>query len=88
MSRFTRIADSYRARLIVGYVLVAAVFSLAWGWSLYGPLQQTALQQQQRNLTAVARAAGLYAAALRRTTEVHAARPVVPLSDRRAGVRK
>ena len=62
MSRFTRIADSYRARLILGYVLVAAVFAAAWGWSLYGPLQQAALSQQQRNLTAVAHAASLYAA--------------------------
>jgi two-component system, OmpR family, phosphate regulon sensor histidine kinase PhoR len=62
VSRFTRIADSYRARLILGYVLVATVFALAWGWSLYGPLQQTALRQQQRNLTAVAHSASLYAA--------------------------
>jgi two-component system, OmpR family, phosphate regulon sensor histidine kinase PhoR len=62
VSRFSRIADSYRARLILGYVLVAAVFALAWGWSLYGPLQQTALRQQQRNLTAVAQAASLYTA--------------------------
>ena len=62
MSRFSRIADSYRARLILGYVLVATVFALAWGWSLYGPLQDTALRQQQRNLTAVAHSASLYAA--------------------------
>jgi two-component system phosphate regulon sensor histidine kinase PhoR len=62
VSRFSRIADSYRARLILGYVLVATVFALAWGWSLYGPLQDTALRQQQRNLTAVAHSASLYAA--------------------------
>ena len=62
MSRFTRIADSYRARLITGYMLVAAVFAIAWGWSLYGPLQQTALHQQETNLTALAHAASFYAA--------------------------
>ena len=28
MSRLTRIADSYRARLVIGYVLVAAVFAV------------------------------------------------------------
>ncbi len=62
MTRFTRIADSYRVRLVAGYVLVAAVFAMAWGWSLYGPLQQTALQDAQNNLTAVAQAASLYSA--------------------------
>jgi two-component system phosphate regulon sensor histidine kinase PhoR len=62
LSRFSRIADSYRARLILGYALVAAVFALAWGWSLYGPLTQTALRQQQRSLTAEARAGALFAA--------------------------
>jgi two-component system, OmpR family, phosphate regulon sensor histidine kinase PhoR len=62
LSQLSRIADSYRARLIAGYVLVAAVFAIAWAWSLYGPLQQAALHQQQTNLTAVARAASLYAA--------------------------
>jgi len=62
LSRFSRIADSYRARLILGYVLVAAVFAMAWGWSLYGPLQQSALRQQESNLTAVARTASLYTA--------------------------
>ena len=62
MSRLTRIADSYRARLVIGYVLVAAVFAVAWGWSLYGPLTQTALRQQQLNLAAEAHAGSLLAA--------------------------
>ena len=63
MSRFSRIVDSYRARLTIGYVLVAVVFALAWGWSLYGPLQDTAMSQQQQNLAAVARTGALYASA-------------------------
>jgi two-component system, OmpR family, phosphate regulon sensor histidine kinase PhoR len=62
LSRLSRISDSYRARLILGYALVAAVFALAWGWSLYGPLQQGALRQQQRSLTALAQSDALYAA--------------------------
>jgi two-component system phosphate regulon sensor histidine kinase PhoR len=62
LSRFTSIVDSYRARLIAGYVAVAVVFAVAWAWSLYGPLQQAALKQQQTNLTALARAAALYSA--------------------------
>ena len=57
-----RYADSYRARLVIGYVLIAAVFAGAWAWSLYTPLTQAALHQQQRNLTAVAQAASLVAA--------------------------
>ena len=61
MSSLTRIVDSYRVRLVLGYVLVAAVFAITWGWSLYGPLQQTATNQQQQNLAAVARTGALYA---------------------------
>jgi two-component system phosphate regulon sensor histidine kinase PhoR len=53
------IASSFRARLVVGYVLIAAVFALAWVSSLYTPLTQAALHQQTRTLTAVARAGAL-----------------------------
>jgi two-component system phosphate regulon sensor histidine kinase PhoR len=60
--RLARIGDSYRARLVAGYVLVAAVFALAWGWSLYGPVQSAALREQQDNLTVVAQTASLYSA--------------------------
>ena len=70
MSRLTRIADSYRARLVIGYVLVAAVFAVAWGWSLYGPLTQTALNQQRNNLAAEAHAGALFAAETSSAPEV------------------
>lgn len=60
MTRFGRIADSYRARLVIGYALVAAVFAIAWGVSLYGPLTQAALNQQRTNLEAIARGDALY----------------------------
>lgn len=59
MSRFRRLADSYRNRLIVGYVSVAVVFAAAWLWSLYGPLTEAVLSQQKDNLTAVAQAGAL-----------------------------
>jgi two-component system phosphate regulon sensor histidine kinase PhoR len=62
LTRLARIADSYRARLVGGYVLVAVVFALAWGWSLYGPVQTAALREQQSNLVAVAQTAALYSA--------------------------
>lgn len=61
MTRIRTLAGSFRARLIVGYVLIAAVFAIAWVWSLYAPLTQAALRQQTRNLTAVARAGALVA---------------------------
>lgn len=59
MPRLLRLADSYRLRLIVGYLLVAVIFSAAWVWSLYGPLTQAVLRQQQGNLLAVAQAGAL-----------------------------
>jgi two-component system phosphate regulon sensor histidine kinase PhoR len=40
---------------------MAGVFAIAWGWSLYGPLQDAAITQQQHNLTAVARTGAQYA---------------------------
>ncbi len=62
MTRFKTLADSFRTRLIVGYVLIAVVFAVAWGWSLYTPLTQAAQRQQTRNLTAVAEAGALVSA--------------------------
>ncbi|MDT8434390.1 MAG: ATP-binding protein [Anaerosomatales bacterium] len=57
--RARRIAGSYRVRLIVGVLLVAAVVAGAWIVSLYGPLTNAVIEQQQRNLLAVARAGAL-----------------------------
>lgn len=61
MTRFNRFSGSLLARLLAGYVLVTAVFAAAWLWSLYGPLTDAALRQQQGNLTAVAQSAALVA---------------------------
>ncbi|MDZ4170110.1 MAG: ATP-binding protein [Coriobacteriia bacterium] len=61
MSTPHRLTGSLLFRLAVGYALVAAVFTAAWVWSLYGPLAEAALTQQQRNLTAVAQSAALLA---------------------------
>ena len=62
MTQLRTIAGSFRARLVVGYVLIAAVFAVAWAMSLYTPLTQAALHQQTRTLTAVAQAGALVAA--------------------------
>lgn len=62
MRSMRSLADSYRARLVMGYLLVAAVFAVAWLWSLYGPVTKAILQEQERNLTAVAQTSALYAA--------------------------
>ncbi len=46
----------YRLRLAVGFVLVVALFTGAWAWSLYGPLTSTIVGQQQQHLQGVAQA--------------------------------
>jgi len=61
VTRLRTISDSFRARLVVGYVLIAAVFAVAWVWSLYAPLTQAVQRQQTRTLTAVAQAGALVA---------------------------
>ena len=48
---------SYRGRLILGYVLVVAVVSVVWAWSLFGPLTNALVEQQKSSLLAIARAA-------------------------------
>jgi two-component system phosphate regulon sensor histidine kinase PhoR len=57
----------------VGYLLVAAVFSVAWLWSLYGPVTKAVLQEQERNLKAVAQTSALYAAETSGTLQTTAA---------------
>lgn len=66
MTPRTRWADSYRLRLILGYVLVVSVLAGAWAWSLYGPLTNAVIEQQQAHLQSVAQAGVL---AVARTTE-------------------
>lgn len=61
MTRVGRFGGSLLTRLAAGYVLVAVVFAAAWTWSLYGPLTDAILRQQQANLTAVAQSAVLVA---------------------------
>jgi two-component system phosphate regulon sensor histidine kinase PhoR len=82
MSRLTLLKGSLLARIVVGYVLIAAVFAAAWLWSLYGPLTQAALTQQERNLTAVAQAAALVSAQSDKTPD-EIARQLVSRTDLR-----
>lgn len=73
MTSLRRFADSFRARLFVGYVLIAAVFALAWIWSLYAPITRTALALVAAALVAAVVIAWWAAAA--------ASRPLVQLSE-------
>jgi two-component system phosphate regulon sensor histidine kinase PhoR len=52
----TQWPDSYRLRLILGYVLVVSVLAGAWAWSLYGPITDAVIEQQQAHLQSVAQA--------------------------------
>jgi two-component system phosphate regulon sensor histidine kinase PhoR len=49
-------ASSYRVRLALGYVIIVALFAGLWGWSLFGPLTETVIEQQQTHLQSVAQA--------------------------------
>ena len=79
------IGDSYRARLIVGYLLVAAVFSAAWLWSLYGPVSRAVLKEQERNLKAVAQTSALYTAEASGSAQVTASQ-LVTVADVRVTI--
>jgi len=50
---------SYRARLTFGYLAIVAVFAVAWAWTLFGPLEDTVIEQQEDHLLAVAQAGAL-----------------------------
>lgn len=82
MTRARDIAGSFLARIALGYVLVACVFAAAWLWSLYGPLTQAAIRQQQQNLTAVAQSAALVASESTATPD-QIARQLVARTDLR-----
>ena len=54
-----RWSSSYRLRLVIGFVVVVALFTGAWAWSLYGPLTDAIVEQQQEHLQGVAQAGAL-----------------------------
>lgn len=85
MNRLHTMFDSFRTRLVIGYVLIAAVFALAWAWSLYPPLTQAAQRQQARTLTAVAQAGALVTAGSSDSAET-IARRIVTGTDLRATI--
>lgn len=62
MSRASRFTGTLLGRLLGGYVAVAMILAIAWTWSLYGPLTDAVVRQQQRNLTALAQSATLLTA--------------------------
>lgn len=54
-----RFTDSYRVRLILGYAAVVALFAVSWSWSLYGPVTESLVAQQERALVSAASAGGV-----------------------------
>lgn len=55
MSRLARrFLGSYRARLNLGYLLVMLLLASLWTWSLFGPLTDIVIEQQQDHLLSVA----------------------------------
>lgn len=54
MALISRYAGSLLGRLMLGYVLVTAVLSAAWLWTLYGPLTETVFRLQEKDLRVVA----------------------------------
>lgn len=59
MALLSRYAGSLLGRLALGYVLVTAILSGAWLWTLYGPLTETVFRLQEKNLRAVAQSASV-----------------------------
>ena len=51
-----RLVGSYRIRLALGFLLTIAIVAGSWTWSLYRPLTNTVIEQQQGHLLAVAQA--------------------------------
>jgi two-component system phosphate regulon sensor histidine kinase PhoR len=49
----------YRLRLVAGFAVIAALFAVAWAWSLFGPLTQAVQDQQREYLAGIARSAAL-----------------------------
>ncbi len=76
MTHRTRRIDSYRLRLVFGYVAVVAVIAGAWAWSLYGPLTDAVIEQQQAHLQSVAQAGVLVVAESSATPELTVSRLV------------
>lgn len=61
-SRLRILASSFRARLVLGYVLVVVVLAGVWTWSLFGPVTQAAIGQQRAHLTTIAQVSALVVA--------------------------
>ena len=50
MSRTAHHVPGYRFRLVVGFAIVAGLFSLAWAWTVASPITDLVVEQQQDHL--------------------------------------
>ncbi|HEY5432789.1 MAG TPA: ATP-binding protein [Coriobacteriia bacterium] len=57
--RLRTLAGSFRGRIVLGYALIVLLLAGVWAWSLYEPLTQTALTQQQSHLESIARVSAI-----------------------------
>lgn len=57
-----RLTGSYRVRLIVGYAAIAVLFAISWSWSLYGPITESLVAEQEQALASTASAASVLVA--------------------------
>ena len=57
--RLRRLAGSFRGRIVLGYALIVLLLAGVWAWSLYEPLTQAALSQQQSHLESIARVSAI-----------------------------
>ncbi len=73
MTRLRTALGSYRARLLLGYVLLVAVLAAVWVASLFGPLDAAVQLQQRNGLTAVAQGVAGVVRATPSLTETRAA---------------
>ena len=57
--RLRTLAGSFRGRIVLGYALIVLLLAGVWAWSLYEPLTQAALTQQQSHLESIARVSAI-----------------------------
>lgn len=55
--RLSTLAASYRGRLVFGYAVAVVLFATAWAWSLFGPVTDALVSQQEEHLRSIAQAA-------------------------------
>lgn len=56
---FRELRQSYRLRILLGYIVIVSLVAAGWAFTLYGPLTNAILDQQESHLQSVAQAGAL-----------------------------